>query len=416
MWLTGFDVPSLSTLYLDKPLKAHTLMQAIARANRIYEGKNNGLIVDYCGILKNLRKALATFAGHQGPGNVDDPNVPPEIDPIRPEEELLADLEEAIEAVKAFLKAQGFRLEDVLEKTGFERNKAIIDAKEAVNQNDESRKRFQIICREVFKKFKACLTIKGINVFRHDYDAINVIYKSLQEDVEKADIWDIIQALHKIIDESVEPKEVKDGSPDRLYDISQIDFDRLRKEFERSPAKNTVTHSLKDMIEMKLQKMLAQNPMRTDFQKHYEEIIAGYNSEKDQATIERTFEELLKLAGSLSDEEKRAVREGLSEDSLALFDLLVKPELTKQEISRIKKVAQGLLDILNAEVSRIQDFTAKQATRDEIKIKIKDYLWDDKTGLPESFEPEEIEEKADVIFAHVLMGAKRDTLPGHVRE
>jgi type I restriction enzyme, R subunit len=416
MWLTGFDVPSLSTLYLDKPLKAHTLMQAIARANRVYEGKNNGLIVDYCGILKNLRKALATFAGHQGPGNIDDSGEPPEIDPIRPEEELLADLEETIEAVKVFLQAQGFRLEDVLEKTGFERNKAIIDAKEAVNQNDESRKRFQIICREVFKKFKACLTIKGINEFRHDYDAINVIYKSLQEDVEKADISDIIRALHRIIDESIKPAQVKGDSKDRHYDISLIDFDRLRKEFERSPAKNTVTHSLKDMIEMKLQKMLLQNPMRTDFQKHYEEIVAGYNSEKDRATIERTFEALLKLAGSLSDEEKRAVREGLSDDSLALFDLLVKPELTKQEISRIKKVAQGLLDILSAEVSRIQDFAAKQATRDEIKIKIKNYLWDDKTGLPESFGPEEIEKKADVIFAHVLMGARRDTLSGHVRE
>ena len=65
MWLTGFDVPCLTTLYLDKPLKAHTLMQAIARANRVNEGKNNGLIVDYCGILKHLRKALATFAGTQ---------------------------------------------------------------------------------------------------------------------------------------------------------------------------------------------------------------------------------------------------------------------------------------------------------------------------------------------------------------
>ena len=70
MWLTGFDVPSLSTLYLDKPLQAHTLMQAIARANRVKEGKNNGLIVDYCGILKNLRKALATFAGHTGGGPI----------------------------------------------------------------------------------------------------------------------------------------------------------------------------------------------------------------------------------------------------------------------------------------------------------------------------------------------------------
>ena len=84
MWLTGFDVPSLSTLYLDKPLKAHTLMQAIARANRINEGKNNGLIVDYCGILKHLRKALATFAGTQAGG------LGGEVDPTRPDGESLA--------------------------------------------------------------------------------------------------------------------------------------------------------------------------------------------------------------------------------------------------------------------------------------------------------------------------------------
>ncbi len=130
MWLTGFDVPNLSTLYLDKPLKAHTLMQAIARANRVHEGKNNGLIVDYCGILKNLRRALATFAGYTG----DEDGPPPEIDPVRPDEELLADLEEAIAGVRDFLDSRGFTLSDVLTKTGFDRNKAIIDAKEIVNE------------------------------------------------------------------------------------------------------------------------------------------------------------------------------------------------------------------------------------------------------------------------------------------
>ena len=408
MWLTGFDVPSLSTLYLDKPLKAHTLMQAVARANRIYQGKNNGLIVDYCGILKNLRKALATFAGHQGPGNIDDPQVPPEVDPVRPEEELLADLEEAIDAVRAFLEVQGFRLEDINELTGFARNKAIVDAKEAVNQNDETRKRFEIICREVFKKFKACLTIKGVNDYRHAYDAINVIYKSLQEDVEKADISDIIRELHRIIDTSVETKDVRDGGAEKLYDISAIDFERLRKEFERSPAKNTLTHSLKEMIDKKLQKMLMQNPTRTDFQKHYEEIVAEYNSEKDRATIERTFEALLKLADSLNDEEKRAVKEGLDEESLALFDLLLKPDLSKQEIKRIKQVAEGLYVTLREELARIQDFAAKQSTRDEIKVKIKNYLWDDKTGLPESFDPDEVEEKTDMVFEYLLCANKQN--------
>ena len=409
MWLTGFDVHSLSTLYLDKPLKAHTLMQAIARANRVHEGKNNGLIIDYCGILKNLRKALAIFAGHQGTDNVDEPDVPPEVDPVRSEKELLADLEESIEAVRAFLNARSFRLDDIVELSGFARNKAIQDAKEAVNENEETHKRFEIICREVFKKFKACLTIKNLNDYRHTYDAISIIYKSLQEDVEKADISDIIHALHGIIAESLETTEGGEGREDRRYDISRIDFDSLRKEFDRSPAKNTITLLLKEMIEKRLQKMLAQNPKRTDFQKHYEEIVIEYNNEKDRTAIEQTFEELLRLTESLSEEEKRAVREGLNEESLALFDLLLNPDLSKREIARIKKVAEGLYTTLKAEISRIQDFASKQSTRDQIKIKIKDYLWDEETGLPESFAPDEIEEKTDAVFAHLLMSVRHHT-------
>jgi type I restriction enzyme R subunit len=406
MWLTGFDVPTMSTLYLDKPLKAHTLMQAIARANRVSEGKNNGLIVDYCGILKNLRKALATFAGHTGTGGGEG-GLPPELDPVRPEEELLADLEESISAVRAFLIAQKFRLEDVLEKTGFERNKSIIDDKEAVNQNDESRKRFGIICREVFKKFKACLTIKAINNYRHAYDAINIIYKSLQKDVERADISDIMRELHSIIEESIEPSSGK-SEPSKLYDISKIDFERLRKEFEQSPAKNTTVQSLKEVIEKKLLKMLMKNPTRTNFQKHYEEIVGEYNNEKDRVTIEQTFEALLKLVNELSEEEQRALKEGLSEESLALFDLLLKPDLAKPEIDRIKKVAEGLYQTLDAEIQRIQNFAAKQGTRDEIKIKIKDYLWDDKTGLPESFAPDEVEEKTDLVFQHLILSQRNE--------
>lgn len=360
--------------------------------------------MDYCGILKNLRKALATFAGHTG---VDGGNgePPPELDPVKPEQELLADLAETIEAVRAFLSAQSFRLESVSELRGFERNKAIIDAKEIVNQNDETRKRFEIICREVFKKFKACLTIKAVNNFRAAHDAISIIYKSLQEDVEKADISEIMRELHAIIEQSIVPnKGIKE--PSKLYDISQIDFERLRKEFERSPAKNTTVQSLKVIIERKLLKMLMQNPTRTDFQKHYEAIIDDYNNEKDRVTIEATFEALLKLVDALSEEEQRAVKEGLSEESLAFFDLLLKPDLNKAEIDQIKKVAEGLYTTLKAEVDRIQNFTAKQSTRDEIKIKIKDYLWSEKTGLPEIFEPEEVDEKTELVFKHLLIANK----------
>ena len=412
MWLTGFDVKSLATLYLDKPLKAHTLMQAIARANRVHEGKNNGLIIDYCGILKNLRKALAIFAGHQGASSVDEPDIPREVDPVRPEEDLLAELEESFEVLCSFLDRCYVRLDDVIKLSGFARNKAIRDAKEAVNKSEETRKRFEIICREAFKKFKACLTIKGVNKYRHTYDAINIVYKSLQEDVEKADITDIIRALHEIIAESLKTTECNYGQEDRKYDISGIDFDRLRKEFELSPAKNTVTFTLKEMIEQRLQKMLVQNPKRMDFQSRYEEIIAKYNSEKDRVTIERTFEELLKLAYSLGREERRAVREGLDEESLAIFDMLLKPDLSKKDTIHLKKVAKGLDTILKDEIARIQNFASKQITRDAIKVKIKDYLWDDRTGLPESFASYEIEEKTDVVFAHLLASVWHHTWRG----
>lgn len=407
MWLTGFDVPSLSTLYLDKPLKAHTLMQAIARANRVNEGKNNGLIVDYCGILKNLRKALATYAGTLGGGSGGSGQDGPEIDPVRPPEELLADLEEAIVAAEDFLAGRDFRLLDIIEKTGFERNKAIIDAKEAVNENDESRKRFQIMAREVFKKFKACVNFRAVNAYRPRYAAIKVIYNSLDEDVKKADISDIMRALQGVVDESIEIQADPAADGDRLYDISKIDFEKLKREFERSPKKNTTVQSLKDALQRKLELMLRQNPMRTDFQRHYEELVAEYNSEKDAVNIERVFEALLVLAGELDEEQRRAVREGLTEETQALFDLLMKPDLEKADIKRLKKVAVGLYETLQAQIEAMQDFAAKQATRDQIRVTIRNYLWDENKGLPVSYGEPEIEAKTDAVLAHLMMQAQR---------
>jgi len=399
MWLTGFDVPSLSTLYLDKPLKAHTLMQAIARANRINEGKNNGLIVDYCGILKNLRKALATFAGFADGGHGGDGG---EREPARPEEELLADLSESIAFVRGFLSERGARLEDIITSTGFERNAAIVAAKEAVNENDETRKRFEVMCREVFKKFRACINVSGVNAHRSEYEAINIIYKSLQQDRERADITDIIRQLHQVVDEAIETKMDHGGEESETYDISKIDFDLLRKEFERIPAKRTTVQNLKQAIEYRLQRLLAQNPLRTDFQRHYEGIVAEYNQEKDRLTIESTFEALLRFVQDLEDEDSRAMREGLDEESLALFDLLKKPALSPTEIKRIKQVAVDLLNTLKAEKLRIDHWGDKESTRDAVRITIKDFLWSDKTGLPvDTYTPDEVSEKTDEVFRHI---------------
>lgn len=391
MWLTGFDVPSLGTLYLDKPLKAHTLMQAIARANRVNEGKNNGLIVDYCGILKSLRQALATFAGSAG-GEGDG-----DVDPIRPEEELLKDLAESIAIAREYLKAKGADLEAVIGSTGFDRIAAIDRAKEAVNENDETRKRFEVMARTVFAKLKSCLTMKGVNQFRAEAGAINVIYKSLQEDRAAADISHIIQELHEVIEPAIELR--RDARPDgRLYDISKIDFDRLRREFEKRPKKQTDVQNLKDAIEKRLAILLAQNPLRNNYQRRYEEIVSAYNSEKDRVTIEATFEALLRLVAELDEESTRAMREGLDEESLALFDLLRKPDLKKTEIDRIKKVAVGLLELLKTKKQEIDDWRAKEQTRDEMRQVILDFLYSDATGLPESYGDDEITAKTDAVY------------------
>jgi type I restriction enzyme R subunit len=399
MWLTGFDVPSLSTLYLDKPLKAHTLMQAIARANRVNEGKNNGLVVDYCGILKNLRKALATFAGTEPTGPAPGGN---DQDPARPEEELLADLQEAVGFVRGFLAEHGAALEDIISKAGFERNAAILKAKEAANETDETRKRFEVMSREVFKKFRACINIKGVNAHRREYDAVNIIYKSLQEDRDNADISDIIRKLHELVEPAIEvrPGTVRDSQ--KPFDISRIDFERLRREFERSKAKHTTVQNLKEAIEKRLRLLLERNPLRTDFQRHYEAIVADYNREKDRLTIEKTFEDLLRFMQGLGEEEARHIREGLDEEALAVFDLLKKPELDAAEIKRVKAVAVELLDTLKAQKLKIDHWRDKETTRDDVRIAIHDFLYSEATGLPlSSYSEAEVGIKSESVFRHV---------------
>jgi len=407
MWLTGFDVPSLSTLYLDKPLKAHTLMQAIARANRINEGKNNGLIVDYCGILKNLREALATFAGGGGIGGGPPGTGDPKL-PVKPEEELLEELVETLDHTKTFLMDRGFNLDEVINKTGFYKIAAIKDAKEVINQSEETRKRFEIMAREVFKKFKACLTIKAVNNFKIPHDAIGIIYKKLQGDRDNADISVILQELHGIIDKAIDikgkkPKKPEDNDND-LFDISKIDFELLQEEFSKLKKKNTTVYCLKEAIEKKLASMLRRNPLRTDFYKRYQEIIRDYNQEKTRSTIEKTFADLMKMYATMTEEEKRAAREGLNEEQLALFDLLLKPKISKQDRERVKLIAAELLESLKREKLKVENWREKEATKAAVKTYIYNYLYDEKIGLPDPFyTPVDVQQKSDIAFDHIFM-------------
>jgi type I restriction enzyme R subunit len=413
MWLTGFDVPSLSNLYLDKPLKAHTLMQAIARANRVYEGKNNGLIIDYCGILAALREALATFAVRPDAGSGEET-----VDPVRPPERLVEELAEAISEVRAYLAARGFDLDAITSSEGFARIAAIEQAKEAINENDESRTRFELLALAVARKYRSCITLPELSRYRLTEAAVDIVYKSLQEDVLDPDVAHIMARLQPVIDAAVAPavegeiyditpvvRPVRESGDDTHgpYDISKIDFERLRREFAKRAAKRTEVQALKAAIDHRMQQMIAENPGRTDYQQRFQEIIDAYNREKDRPTIEATFEALLRFLADLDNEARRGLREGLSEEHLAVFDMLVDgKEMTRAERERVKQVARELLDALKAEKLRIEQWAEKEATKAEVRTFINEWLWSDQRGLPLSYSQPEITVRAERVYTFVF--------------
>ncbi len=398
MWLTGFDVPSLSTLYLDKPLQAHTLMQAIARANRVKEGKNNGLIVDYCGILKNLRKALATFAGHTGSGPIGgDGDEGPEVDPLNPEDKLLGELAEAIALVSEGLRDEGYYLEQMKSATSFDKIKALKDAKETINKNDETRKGFEIAARAVFRKYKACLTFARVEAYKSDYQAINYIYGSLQQDKAEADTTAIIQKLNSIVAEAINIRP--DNEEERIFDISKVNFELLRREFAKSERKASDVQDLRTVLQNRLAKMLAANPTLNDFQERFDKIVGEYNKEKDKNTIEATFEALMRLTAEMETEAQAHVALGLTPDQKPIFDLIVREDLTKDEIRQIKSASSELLKAIQRRIEEVQDVFEKQSTRDGLRQEIYDLLYDERTGLPASkYDDDALDLKTDALF------------------
>ena len=373
MWLTGFDVESLSTLYIDKPMKAHTLMQAIARANRVYPGKDFGLIVDYNGMLKSLREALAQYAlGDEGANGE-------EI--VAPIETRLVALHDAIEETEKHLRGLGFDAARLNGAKGFVRIAALADATEAVYQSDESKRRFEILARQVFIRFKSLLTERAVYAFAERHDNIEAIYKKLQERRNAADITDVLKALQQIVNDAIraEIPEVKLREGNR-FDLSGIDLERLRDEFAKKVKhKATVIQDIRQIVEDKLAHMLAQDPERMDYYRRYMEIIADYNREKDRVTIEDTFARLSTLVRSLDAEQRRAAEEGLSEEELALFKRLLRDDLGKAERERVKQASQELLSSLERIIASLQEWTRKEQTQSEVQTYILDYLY---TKLP----------------------------------
>ncbi len=404
MWLTGFDVECLSTLYIDKPMKAHTLMQAIARANRVYPGKDFGLIVDYNGMLKSLRAALAQYAlGDDRDGG---------DDIIAPIEERIQALLEAIEATEAHLRDLSFDPATLIGAKGFTKIQGLADAVDAVYSTDDTKRRFEILARQVFIRFKALLMEPTAFAYAVRHDNIEAIYKKLTERRDTADVTDLLKELHRIVNEAIRAHAPGDDQREgSTFDLSKLDLERLRDEFAKKVRrKATALQDIRDIVEQKLQEMLARNPARMDYQLKYEEIVAAYNSEKDRTTIEETFRRLIDLMAGLDEEQKRATREGLHEDELALFDLLQKKGLDKTARERVKQASRTLLASIKARLAELDRFWEKEQTKADVEVFILDEVFANLPSPP--FTPDEKKLVASNVYAHVWQQAVRGDFAG----
>ena len=397
MWLTGFDVKSLSCLYLDKPLKAHTLMQTIARANRVAEGKSNGLIVDYIGIVKALRKALADYTANVGGQDGGDPTVDKEL--------LIARIVELIAQTNAFMDELGFDLSALVVAKDFAKQALIKTGADAVCGNMEDKKEFQTYASELVRVMKY-LQREDLTEDQVQYrDAIVAIYKELQLKRKHADNTDLMVEINRIISENLTLEPVSQGLVEsKQFDISKIDFDLLRREFAKAAHKKLIIKDLSDLVEERIKQMLLRNPGRMDYYDRYQTIIKEYNEEKNRAEIERIFDELIKLAQDLTQEEKRYVREGFSSDEeLSMFDLLFKADLSKQEITMIKKVAVDLLAKIKAKIAELDHWADKPETKAIVDNLIRDTLW---AELPESYDEISITTYRKEIYEYIYLRYK----------
>lgn len=399
MWITGFDVPTLSTLYLDKPMKSHTLMQAIARANRISEGKNNGLIVDYIETYTALLDALAIYASGGDESNDSGKKTEP---PVKPKEVLIKQLEEALVATETFLHDEvNYDLHELINADGLNKLAAMEKGVNAVYTNDETKRKFQVLAREVFKKYKALQPDKVLNQYAPRKNAIDVIYTAIEDNIESADVADIMRKIQHVVDESISTMVAETGpKEEKIIDLSGLNFELLEKYFLKSKNKNTVVHSLKDKVEKQLKRMVERNPMTIDYYKRYQEIIEEYNRGKDEVVIKETFRKLIELVNSYSTEEADTKREGLTDEQKAIFDILRHGKtLNEKEKKEVKKISIELLEELKKDKLKVEHWSDKSVTAAAVYQIINNLLFQ-KLPYP-TYIINEVELKTQIIFQHI---------------
>ncbi|UZG56243.1 HsdR family type I site-specific deoxyribonuclease [Rhodococcus opacus] len=397
MWMTGFDAPSVSTIYLDRPMRNHSLMQTIARANRVFPNKENGLIVDYVGVFRNLEKALSIY----GSANVDDGVV----SPIQDIGALVNALGKVVDIVVSMCSANGVDLVALRDASGFAHIALRDAAVEALLIDEATRTEFLSAAREAQQLFKALLPDPAAGTLQATVAAIRILAERIADvsRARRADVRSVSDAVDDLLDRSVGAEEyviraASEGSePDPLIDLSQIDFDSLIARF--AGRKRAETDRLATLLKSRATAAAKRNPTRYDLLERIEELIANYNA--GSLNIDEYLRRLVEVSKTLSQEERRAADQGLTEEELAILDLLTKPEpeLTEGEFEAVKASAKRLLPRLHDML--VFDWRRKAATTAAVHTAILDVL---DGGLPDDpYPPALFDVKVQAIFDHVTM-------------
>jgi type I restriction enzyme R subunit len=390
MWITGFDVPSCSTIYLDKPMKNHTLMQTIARANRVWREKQNGLIVDYVGVFRNLQKALAIYGAAQG-------EAEPGASPVHKKDELVNELRATIATTTAFCLEHNVNPATIQQARGFDRVKLVEDAVAAFVVNDDTRRGYLSRAGYVDRLFKSLLPDLAANEFGPICKVFRVIADKIRSEIPPVDIAEVMAEIEALLDQSIGAEGYAMppvANPDRYVDLSQIDFEALREKFEGS-RKAVEVQKLRAKLTFKLARMIQVNRTRIDFMEQFQKMIDEYNS--GAINVQVFFDRLLVFARRLDAEDKRGIAEQLTEEELVIFDLLTKPQIaiTEKETAEVKKVAKSLLTKLKQE-KLVLDWRKQQTTRAMVLTTIKDIL----DELPRAYSKELYEQKCERVYQH----------------
>ena len=398
MWLTGFDVENLSTLYLDKPMKGHTLMQAIARANRTYENKPCGIIVDYVNVFRYMQRALTEYA------TGDDGTEFPAKDIDR----LIELIGQAIDEADQFLLGLGIDISAIIANAStFDRLDDLRDAYNTIIANDENKDKFKVILNTLMNLHEASRPeIFEKNWSDERFGPLTYLYGLFCHTINDERINRARLRMAQVLDTSVTSAQAEDNDEGlvihqgKVIDLSKIDVTELKKEIRLAQYKAVEIDDLRAFLESALEQMLARNCTRQQFSQRYKNIIDRYNAGGSEN--EDYYEQLLQLLEDLKAEDRRPEEEGLTEEELEIYDLLMAgKKLTKAEEQKVKLSAKNLFKKLTEEKQEllVVDWYKDEQPRAKVKAAIESSLDHD---LPSVYDVASFRSKAELLLNHFI--------------